>query len=106
MLNKKYLVFVALLFCSQVCSALTITGKVTRIYPSGTDGGTINFKVATPECAAAKYLQFSLTTEVGKAWYALLLSAANSGADVRVRINECPVNEHQQVVYIFQDFGS
>ena len=83
--------------------AVTRTGEVERIFPI--DGG-IKFRLKGDEqCNPnGKYYYFNLDSEVKKAWYSLLLAAANTSKPVRVSIDACPTDSHVPVRYVYQDF--
>lgn len=94
------------LWLGIMCSARAehVTGKVTRIYPTGT---TVNFWLSTgcKTNSASAYWQFSITSEMGKAWYSMLLTAAATGKPVTVaHSGTCDPGQHQAIWYIFQDF--
>ncbi len=97
---------VALVLCALagVADADGASGHVTRIYPNGT---TVNFWLSDG-CKTSSYhayWQFSITSEIGKAWYAMLLSAAATKTPLKISYRgACDPTQHQAVSYIYQDF--
>ena len=80
-----------------------ISAKVTRLYP--TSAGVVNVSLSTG-CKAntSFYYQFNLNTDAGKAWYAMLLTAATNKTNVAVAITgACDATMHQSVLYIYQN---
>ena len=80
-------------------------GRVTRIYPQ-TDG-TVYFWLdnGCKSGAIDGYWTFSLNSDTGKAWYAMLLSAANNKSPVAVAYSGvCTAGQHQPIWYVYQDF--
>lgn len=98
---KTVLPTLALLFASLPAYAGS-TGLVSRIYPSG---DTINFQLKDACKTGTVYWQFDIRTDIGKAWYALLLSAATTGRPVNIDYpGECNPSAHQTIWYVYQDF--
>ena len=99
----KYLLALLLLLGSFSSYALeTAVGEVARIYPSG---NTVSFKLKKDQCNPNhKYYYFTLDSEVKKAWYALILAAANSAKPIRVSVAECPTDANVEIRYLLQDF--
>ncbi|ARU28133.1 hypothetical protein [Cellvibrio sp. PSBB006] len=84
--------------------AETVSGEIARIYPSV---NKIHFKLKNDQCGKpiSSYYTFELDSEYKKAWYAMLLAAANTGKPIRASIPGCPVNDEMiPVNYIVQDF--
>ncbi|WP_226467624.1 hypothetical protein [Luteimonas panaciterrae] len=80
----------------------TDTGRVTRIYVHGSD--QVSFRIEG-SCKQTYYWSFALTGEIGKAWYAQLLSAAVNKLPVRVQyVGTCNNTEDTTISYIYQDF--
>jgi hypothetical protein len=78
-----------------------LVGKVTRIYPNSTG---VYFRLSGT-CKTSTYFYFSLANDAGKAWYAMLLSAAVTKQPVRVAMGEaCDPAVHQTIQYVYQDF--
>lgn len=99
---KKLLYVIALLACFDSFANITVHGEVARIYPSG---NAVHFTLKNDQCGSTgQYYYFPLGSEVEKAWYALLLAAANTAKPVRVSLPACPTTSYVQVRYIFQDF--
>lgn len=102
-LKMKLLIFiVALLLSANAFANLTARGEVARIYPHGS---AVHFKLKNDPCGStSQYYYFTLSSDVEKAWFALLLAAANTGKPVSVSIPACPTTSHVQVRYIYQDY--
>lgn len=84
-----------------VQSAEHLVGKVTRIYPNSVG---VYFRLSGT-CKTNAYFYFSLANDSGKAWYAMLLSAAATKQPVRVAIGEaCDPAMNQTIQYVYQDF--
>lgn len=78
------------------------SGLVTRIYPSG---NIINFQLQGSCKTGLVYWQFDITTDMGKAWYAMLLTAANNKKPLNISFaNVCDSSQHQTIWYMYQDF--
>lgn len=92
------------LFLMSMCSLSAHAGEsglVTRIYPTG---NTVNFQISN-SCKTSMYYQFDITTDIGKAWYAMLLTAANNKKPVSIDFaGACDPNQHQTIWYVYQDF--
>jgi hypothetical protein len=101
----KFLGIVAVALLSLVDQAYAQqfgTGEVEKIFPSGL--GVINFRLKGDTCIPSEYYYtFSLDAPSGKAWYAMLLTAANTGRPVTVRVTTCGA-ANLQADYIFQQF--
>ncbi|MCX2781044.1 hypothetical protein [Microbulbifer thermotolerans] len=102
---KKVIPILSLLFfCgASFAESIIITGKVTRIY--GYED-TINFHLeGNTECNPNnQYYYFNLDSEGKKAWYSLLLAAANTSKPIHVKIPECPINDKVKIIYLYQNF--
>ena len=100
---RIYILLAALFTSTYSYAALTVIGEVSRIYPI--DGG-IKFRLKNDaECNPNdKYYYFNLDSEVKKAWYSLILAAANTQKPIRVSLHECPTDSHVEVRYVYQDF--
>ncbi len=99
-------VIAALVLCALAGAANAdgATGQVTRIYPSGT---TVNFWLSgsCKTSSSYAYWQFSIASDIGKAWYAMLLSSAATRTPVKIaHPGACDPTQHQAVSYIYQDF--
>lgn len=78
-----------------------LAGLVKRIYPVA--DGTIYFRLVGA-CKTVTYFHFSTTSQAGRNWYAMLLSAAATARPVRISlVQPCNDAEHQAVQYVFQD---
>lgn len=84
-------------------AAFTISGEISRIYPSNS---TVKFRLKNDnQCNPnSKYYYFDLDSEVKKAWFAMILAAANTSKPVRVSIHQCPTDADVEVRYVYQDF--
>lgn len=106
---------VALSITKRICIALSLfgfalaayageSGRVKRIYPSG---GNVYFWL-DGGCKTKwgdGYWYFPLNSEAAKAWYALLLSAANSKTAVAIDFSGgCVADQNQQIWYVYQDY--
>lgn len=99
---KSLLVMLGLLLPVTAIANITVHGEVARIYPSG---NAVHFKLKDDQCGnTVQYYYFMLVTEVEKAWYALLLAAANTNKPVAVSVPACPRTTYVQVHYIYQDY--
>lgn len=80
-----------------------VTGRVTRIYAHGT---SIKFQLdAGCKVGTNMYWSFSLSGDMTKAWYAMLLSAANNRAPVTFAYpGPCSSVENQEIWYVVQNF--
>lgn len=86
----------------QAMGAEHIAGQITRIYP--TSGGTVYFRLAGA-CKVTTYFYFNVSSDAGKAWYAMLLSAATTGQPVQISIvDPCDPAVNQPIQYVFQDY--
>ena len=103
---KKTMLFLLFMFISINVNAATFSGNVTRIYPgTGSNGGKIHFRINNNDCLSnGNYFWFSIEHPSGKAWYSLILAAANTGKSISVNAEKCPDNEPVQVLYIYQNF--
>jgi len=88
--------------------AETITGEITRIYPTR---DTINFRLKSDLCVTGSqyyYFKMNETDNVGmyaaKNWYAMLLASAMASKPVSVRVGACPQDGNVEVTYIYQDY--
>lgn len=101
---RKPLLCTFLLVASQLAQAEDLGGKVTRIYPNAMG---INFRLEGT-CKASSnsaYFYFPLSSDLSKAWYAMLLSAASSGQPVRISLPQpCDPAVNQQVSYVYQNY--
>lgn len=94
----------ALLLSANVTAntSVTVEGKISRIYPNS---GNVFFKLKNDQCGnTGKYYYFTLDSDVEKAWYAMVLAAANTDKPVSVSLPACPVATNVQVRYIYQDY--
>ena len=94
------------MFISINVNAAAYSGNVTRIYPaSGSDGGKIHFRINSKDCPSnSNYFWFSMEHPSGKAWYSLILAAANTGKSITVNAEKCPYMNPVQIRYVYQDF--
>lgn len=87
---------------AQAAAQVFASGEVDRLYPSSTN--LISFKLKGDTCIPNEnYYTFSLDAPAGKAWYAMLLTAANTGRPVTVRVTQCAAS-NVQADYIYQQF--
>jgi hypothetical protein len=78
------------------------SGEISRIYPTN---NKIFFRLKNDTCNPNnRYYYFNLDSETSKAWYALILSAANTSKPISVSIHECPSAADVSVRYILQNF--
>ncbi|WP_027671414.1 hypothetical protein [Rheinheimera baltica] len=99
---KIYLSVAALLLSTSVFANVTVQGEIERIFPNL---GVVNFKLKNDRCGnTGQYYYFPLTNEREKAWYSMILAAANTGKRVVVSVPQCPTNAYVQVRYIYQEF--
>lgn len=101
---KSIIIGTLLSFIAIETIAETVSGEIARIYPSV---NKIYFKLKNDQCGKpiSGYYSFELDSEYKKAWYAMLLAAANTGKPIRASIPGCPVNDETIAVnYIVQDF--
>lgn len=106
---RKVILFIILAASIQPVQArTTVSGEIARIYPNGNH---IHFRLKNDNCVdSSEYYYFSLTdssgnpSEVAKAWYSLLLSAAVAGKKINVSVAECVGGTKIPVRYIYQDF--
>lgn len=91
-----------LLTASAPASAAGESGFVTRIYPAA---NIINFQLQNSCKTGGVYWQFDATTDMGKAWYAMLLTAATNKKPVNISFaGGCDPSQHQTIWYMYQDF--
>ena len=79
-------------------------GLVERIFPTA---DYVNFRLKGDTCKSDPhntYWKFSLTSEVGKAWFAMLLSAAATGTEIKVHASTCDKSASSDIYYLIQDF--
>ncbi len=96
------LVVVVGMATAPVAEAEILSGEVSRIYV--TSSGAVNFRISGA-CKASTYFFFNLSSDHGKAWYAMLLNAATTRQSVRVSIADtCDPAVNQSVAYVYQDY--
>lgn len=103
-MKKLLLPLILALMPQQAHADEHLVGLVTRIY---VNDGAVNFILAQgcKNITNYKYWQFSLASDTGKAWYAMLLSAATTKMPIRIAYpGACDPTVHQSVSYIYQDF--
>ena len=99
---KLFLSAAALLLSVNAFANITVHGEIARIFPNG---GVINFKLKNDHCGnTGQYYYFNLNSDTEKAWYAMMLAAANTGARVSVSIPACPTTAKVAVRYVYQDY--
>lgn len=77
---ETYLFIAALLLSANAVANITVSGEVVRIYPHGS---AVHFKLKNDPCgSASQYYYFTLSSDIEKAWFALLLAAANTSKPV------------------------
>lgn len=92
----------SLLFSLSGHANQTISGEISRIYPAN---NTVFFSLKNDPCNPNnKYYFFPLERETSKAWYSLILAAANTSKPIAVSIHEFPTDSHEPVRYIYQNF--
>jgi len=104
-MNKFRLILLSILlstFSLGANAAISAEGTVEILYPA--NPSLVYFRLKGDVCTVAQYFKFSLTTEEGKAWYSLLLAAANTSKPVIVAATECPTGSAITVSYIYQKF--
>jgi hypothetical protein len=96
---------IAAVLMAEVASAQSaqhLSGRVTRVYP--VSNGDVYFRLSGT-CKTNSYFYFSTASSAGKAWYALLLSAATTKQPVRIAMgSSCDPAVDQPIHYIYQDF--
>ncbi|WP_444916251.1 hypothetical protein ACJJIX_16870 [Microbulbifer sp. VAAC004] len=99
---KKSSILLFLLILSAKSFAVTNVGLVDRIYPSGE---SVKFRLKEDSCNGSlnEYYEFTLDSEIKKAWFSILLSAAATGAEIAVRVEVCEGNR-KLIDYLYQDF--
>lgn len=104
MKNVLFILFALFSFFSIEAKAQLATGTVEVLYPSAPS--QVYFRLKGDVCTSPEYFKFSLDTEEGKAWYAMLLAAATTGKPVKVSLYACPIQGNGAAVvrYIFQEF--
>ena len=85
-----------------VSATIKAGGTVEVLYPS--NPGLVYFRLKDDICSGSSYFKFSLTTEEGRAWFALLLAAANTSKPVIVAAPECPTTSDINIFYVYQSF--
>lgn len=102
---KKLLVVALLMFSANTFAITNVSGKVARIYPQG---DRVHFNLKGDQCGLGidqHYYYFTLDTDVKKAWYSLILAAANTDKPILVSLPDCPAPGSQvEVRYLYQDF--
>lgn len=106
---KKLLVSVVITITAQSAWSGTVSGNVSRLYPSSGGSGNpdlVYFKISGDACKAdSGYWYFALQSEASKAWFSMLLAAATTRSDVIVAFNgACNQGVSQEVTYIYQNF--
>ena len=116
---KKVKLLVVSLFVMLVSAAFTpayaaVTGKVSRIFPSGS--GVVYFRIHGDTCNTGNdYYTFDMNegavnTKAAENWYTLLLSSAASGQEIVVHYvggadsESCGVSGNKPITYIYADF--
>lgn len=97
-------VFMMSIFSLGASAAINAQGTVEVLYPSSPS--LVYFKLKGDVCTESQYFKISLNSEEGKAWYSLLLAAANTSKSVNVVAPECPTNAVGAITvsYIYQVF--
>lgn len=102
-MKKTYLLVVVILLMSLSFGASAViktSGTVEILYPSKPE--LVYFKL---KGSGSGYFKFSLNTEEGRAWYALILAAANTSKPVFLAAPECPITTDVTISYIYQVFN-
>lgn len=108
---KSVVILLAIFLFSPTAHSGDGSGKITRIYAhiTGPDTGVIMFSVEyhtnPPACSNPEWA-FSIDTEVGKAMYSMLLTAAAQNKPVVVHgANDCAAwGDRERPQFIHLDF--
>jgi hypothetical protein len=91
---------------TQAQSMTYLSGQVARLYPSST--GPLYFRLKADTCNTGTAYYVIPTTEPNlKSWYALLLAAAEAGAEVKVALpvtTACGTATNKEVAFVFRDY--
>lgn len=104
---KKLLALFLVCISVNAFAIVNVSGKVARIYPAD---GRIFFNLVNDQCGLAidnHYYFFELDSELKKAWYSLILTAANTGKPIVVSLPNCPSTTsgtQVEIRYVYQDF--
>ena len=102
---KKILALFLICISVNTFAITTVSGQVARIYPATPNA--VFFSLKNDQCGKGidVYYVFQLDSEIKKAWYSLILAAANTGKPIFVSIPNCSVDGSSvEVRYIFQDY--
>jgi len=104
-MRKVNLLAISLLMAVSFGASAIIktSGTVEILYPS--KPGLVYFKLKNDSCDTSGYFKFSLSTEEGRAWYALLLAAANTSKPISVAAPQCPTTVDIDILYVYQIFN-
>lgn len=106
---KKLIVVVLFSVATQTTFSDTVTGKISRLYPSSGTGGDpdlVYFSISGNSCKSNTYWYFKLQGEASKAWFSMLVAATATKSSVNVSFNgACNPAADQEIKYIFQDFS-
>ncbi len=100
----RIIAFIFMVTFSLNSLSIEAKGLVERIFPTG---DYVNFRLKGDSCKSSPhntYWKFSLTTEVGKAWFAMLLSAAATKTEIKVHASTCDKTTSSDIYYVIQDF--
>lgn len=102
---KKLLALILVCISVNTFAITTVSGKVARIYPAAPNA--VFFSLKNDQCGKGidVYYVFILDSEIKKAWYSMILAAANTDKPISVSIPNCSADGSSvEVRYIFQDF--
>lgn len=102
-------------FCTGIATAAVtdhqrngyITGKVKRIYPKAiNENQRIFFRLKGDPCKNNDtYWYFDVKDAVTQAWFSMLLTAAASDTDIKIKGQPgCNVTQSERITHIYQDF--
>ena len=103
---KKLCAALLLCFSFNAFAITEVSGKIARLYVNN-DGNWVFFSLKNDQCGQGigVYYQFPLDSDARKAWFSMMLAAANTEKSINGAIPNCPSPTASVLVrYIYQDF--
>lgn len=105
---KKLLALFLICISVNTFAITNVSGKVARIYPAE---NKVYFNLIGDQCGQGidnHYYYFVLDSEIKKAWFSIILAAANTGKPILVSLPNCPspaTGAQVEIRYLYQDFN-
>ena len=101
----KKIVLILMLTNMFVYGYENIEAKVRSIYPS--TNNKVYFTLHNDTCNDGNYYTFNMeTTAIAKQWYAMLLTAATTGAPIYISLDNCHTGSTQAIRYMVQNYDN